>query len=477
MNNSAKIAKNYIFNLSYQMLSFIIPLITTPYVSRVLTETEIGQYSYTHSIVTYFILCGTIGLNLYGQREIAYRQNDINNQRKIFSELLILRLITISIAIIVYLITIRMFPKYSFVFMIQLLDVIAAGIDISWFFQGREEFKRTVSIQAGVKILGTIFIFLLVHNPSDLPIYVMCLSLPTLIGNALMWLYIPFIFKNTVYIPIQCFKHLKYAMLLFIPQVAIEVYTVLDKTMIGAITGSDGQVGFYEQAQKIVKTSLVVVTSLSTVMMPRVANVIMTEGTKKIHGIIEKSFRIVFFLAIPIMFGLLIVADPLVIWFMGERYLPSAQLIKCICPVVLFIGLASVTGNQILIPMKKQNTYTLSVVCGAGVNVIVNALLIPRYASIGASIATVMAECVVTIIQFIAIKKDFNIGKILLGSLNYWLSGIIMFVILLQTKNFFERPFFEVIGQALIGICVYLVVLCILRDKLVKSFKEKKWGK
>lgn len=465
--NKRKIARNYFLNLSYQMLSFIIPLVTTPYISRVLTEYEIGQYSYTHSIIMYFILCGTLGLNLYGQREIAYKQNDVNGQRKIFSELVALRGITITIAIIVYLVFMRRFPKYRAIMLIQMLDIVAAGLDISWLFQGREEFDKTVRIQMGVKIAGTVMIFALVHQPADLVLYVGCLSVPVLMGNLLMWLYVPKTFSKSVSSKIYIWRHLKPALLLFVPQIAMEVYTVLDRTMIGGITHSDNQVGYYEQAQKIVKTSLVVVTSLSTVMLPRIASTLKNQGEKSIVHMVEKSFRLSFFLSVPIMFGLMSVSVPLVTCFMGERYIYSAELITIISPVVLFIGIASVTGNQILLPMNMQKQYTLSVVCGAGINLIINLVLIPKYGTIGACVATVMAEFVVMSIQLLCVKRCFDLRHIIGCSRNYWISGIIMAVVLFFVGKIKISAIFMTIVQILTGCLIYSIMLVMLKDELI----------
>ena len=130
-----KVAKNYLYNLSYQLLLIILPIITTPYVSRVLGASGVGTYSYTNSITQYFILIGCIGLNLYGQREIAYYQNDLNTRNRTFFELFFLRCITLIISVVVFYFTMIMNSKYSFIFIIQILDIIASIFDISWFFQ------------------------------------------------------------------------------------------------------------------------------------------------------------------------------------------------------------------------------------------------------------------------------------------------------------------------------------------------------
>lgn len=477
MKSSNTIIKNYFFNLSYQMLSFIVPLITTPYIARVFTENEIGQYSYTHSIVTYFVLFGNIGLNLYGQREIAYNQKNIVEQKKIFCELIRLRLIFVTLSAILYIIFIAFFKNYTLLFTIQIVDLVASALDISWLYQGREEFKRTVSIQSIVKILGTICIFIFVHSPNDVVVYAGCLSIPLLLGNLFMWFYIKKIFIDIPLGNISIKGHLRGALLLFIPQIAIEVYTVLDKTMIGALTGDTGQVGYYEQAQKIVKTVLVIITSLSTVMLPRVSSILKEKKNRNVYTMVYKSYKIVFMLAIPLAFGLIIVSDPLVEFFLGVRYLYSGKLIQIICPIIIFIGLASVSGNQFLLPMNLQKEYTRSVIFGAVINVVINLCLIPRYGAAGASLATVLSEGTVTAIQFYYIRNFFRIKTILLESLNYWIAGIVMFIVLIRMTFINISAFQKTILEFIVGCTVYFLILVIVKDQLIysiiRAFKDK----
>lgn len=471
--NQKRLVKNYLLNLTYQILSFIIPLMTTPYISRVLTEIEIGQYGYTHSVVTYFVLFGSMGMNLYGQREIAYQQQNVISQKKIFLELVQLRISAMSIVTLIYLMFIQLFPQYRILFYIQIFDLLASAVDISWFFQGREEFNKTVIVQSVVKVIGAVAIFSLVKSPKDVGLYVACLSVPLFLGNLFMWTYLPQIFIGVGTIKIERFRHLKTVWALFVPQIAIEVYTVLDKTMIGLITGLDSEVGYYEQAQKIVKTALVVVTSLGTVMLPRVSSVLKNEKDVNVFSMIYRSFRVAILLAVPIAFGLFSASRSLVIWFMGERYLHSAELIQIICPVIIFIGIASVTGNQFLVPMNMSKEYTYSVLIGASVNIFMNSFLIPRHAAVGASIATVMAEFVVTSFQLFFIRKKINLKKVYNESKKSIIAGIIMLIGTIGLNYLNIKPFFLLCIQVVIGGIIYFGVLLVLKDETVLNVLKK----
>lgn len=255
------IAKNYIYNLIYQMLTVVLPLLTTPYLSRVLGVQAIGTYGYTLSIVTYFILFGSLGIAMYGQREIAYVQNDKEKQSKIFFEIIIIRFITLSIAIIGFYFSFCIKGEYIFYYKILILELIANILDITWYFQGIEDFGKTVIRNVVIKFVSLICIFVFIKNPNDLWKYFLIYTLSNVLGNLTMWMYIPKLLNRVSLKKIELKRHIKPTISLFIPQIAIQVYVVLDKTMIGNITNNMSEVGFYEQAQKIVKTLLLFVTA------------------------------------------------------------------------------------------------------------------------------------------------------------------------------------------------------------------------
>ena len=265
------VKKNYIYNLIYQILVMIIPLITTPYLSRVLGAENIGIYSYTLSITTYFILFGSLGVAMYGQREIAYVQDNKDKRSKTFYEIFIMRIITLFISLIIFYITFCIKGEYNVYYKILILEIIANAIDISWYFQGLEEFKKTVIRNTIVKLISVVCIFVLVKNNNDLNKYFAIYVLSNVIGNLSLWLYIPKYTSKVKLNELKVIRHLKPTIILFIPQVATQIYTVLDKTMIGAIIADKSEVGYYEQAQKIIKLLMTIATSLGTVMMPRIA--------------------------------------------------------------------------------------------------------------------------------------------------------------------------------------------------------------
>ena len=468
------IKKNYLYNLFYQLLIMILPFITTPYISRVLGANNIGIYSYTYSIVSFFILFGSLGISLYGQREIAFVQDDKKKYSKIFWEVLLLKTITLSISMIVYWITfVYGNNDYRIYYRILTLGLIANIIDISWFFQGLEDFKKTVIRNTIVKILSIIAIFIFVKTKNDLIKYFVIYMLSTLLGNASLWFYLPKYIAKVKIRELNIFKHLKPTIMLFIPQIAIQVYTLLDKTMIGTIISDKSEVGYYEQAQKIVKTALTVITSLGTVMMPRIANTYSNGDKTKVKEYMYKSFNFVFLLAFPLILGLISVSDSFVPVFFGDGYERTSQIIKIISPIILFIGLSNVTGTQYLLPVKRQTEFTLSVVAGAIVNFIMNSILIPRFGALGASIGTVIAEFTVTSVQIYFTRKDFEWKEILKMSVNYIVSSLIMFAVCVLFDKVMKSNSLSTILQIIFGAISYFVCLLILKDKLVKEIVNK----
>lgn len=461
------IAKNYMYNLIYQILVLILPLITTPYISRVFGAENIGIYSYTISISTYFILFGSLGISVYGQREIAYLQDKKGEYSKTFWEIVILRFITMSIAMFIFYITFVNFGQYKMYYVILLLELLANSLDISWFFVGLEEFKKTVSRNVVVKIISIICIFTFVKSTNDLILYFWIYVLSVLIGNLSLWLYLPKYLKKVHIKQLNVLRHLKSTIALFIPQIAIQIYTVLDKVMIGTIIIDKSEVGYYEQSQKIVKMLVTIVTSLGTVMAPRMANTFINGNSEKIKQYMKKSLNFVFLLSFPIVLGIILVSERFVPMFFGDGYEKVIILMKVISPIIIAIGLSGVIGTQYLLPTKQQKEFTISVTIGAIINFLINLLLIGKYGAVGASIGTVIAEICVTIAQFIFIRKEFIIKDIFKLSIQYFLSAIVMFGICNIIGNFISNNLYCIITQVCVGILVYVSCLLILKNEFI----------
>ncbi len=461
------VAKNYIYNVLYEILAIIIPLITTPYLSRVLGAEKIGIYSYTLSIVTYFILFGSLGVAMYGKREIAFVQDDEKKRSRTFFEIFLLRLVTLSFSMLLFYFTFCSYGDYKFYYTILLLEIIANIIDISWYFQGLEEFKKTVIRNTFVKAVSAVSIYIFIKTQNDLWKYFLIYVLSTFIGNLSLWLYLPKYVCKQKFSELDIKKHFKPTIMLFIPQIATQIYTVLDKTMIGTIISDKSEVGYYEQAQKIIKLLLTLATSLGMVMMPRIAATYAKGNKNKIKEYLKTSFSFILMLTFPLMYGMSSVANHFVPIFYGDGYDKVATIIFVISPILVFIGLSNVTGTQYLLPTKQQSKYTLSVIVGALVNFILNLILIKKYASIGASIATVIAELSVTTVQFILVKDQIKFIDILKLSYKYFIASIVMFFCSILIGSFINNNLISIVVQIISSVFIYFVMLLILKDKFL----------
>ena len=489
------IAKNYIYNMVYQVLTLILPLITTPYLSRVLGAEGNGIYSYTYAIVTYFILFGSLGVALYGQREIAYAQEYPEKRKKIFIEIVIFRFITIFIASIFYFFLFVKGAEYQIYYQILMLELIAAAFDISWFFQGLEEFKKTVIRNVLVRLCSVSLVFLLVKTREDLTKFTLIYSLADLIGNLSLWLYLPKYFNGIKIENINVKQHLPHIVLLFIPQIANQIYKILDTTMIGWLITDKSETGYYEQGHKVIRLLLTVVNSLGVVMIPRMANAFANNDKKQIKSYIKMSFNFTFFLSFPIMLGIISVSKNFVPVFFGPGYEKVNSIIYILSPMVLLMGLANVLGTQYLLPLKKQKEYTFSVTIGVVVNFILNYVLITMYQSIGAAIATVLSQIVVDILQYNHVKKEVTLKELLNLCSKYVVSAIVMFILCLGVKYILninsvtqiifnlasnielnKQYLFNIISiilQVGIGAISYMVMLIILKDEYIYKFIDK----
>ncbi|MDO5557060.1 MAG: flippase [Clostridia bacterium] len=465
---------NYFYNLFYQILVIVLPLITTPYLSRTLGAEAIGTYSFTLSIVTYFVLFGSLGVAIYGQREIAYVQDNKKSKTSIFWEIFLLRLITMVISMIIYYLIYGIKGNYVIYYRILIIELINQAVDISWFFQGLEEFKKTVIRNSAVKLLFVASVFLFIKTPNDLIKYILIVSLANLFGNVSLWLYLPKYLNKIKLKELNIIKHFKPIIILFIPQIAIQLYTVMDRTMIGMICPDIEEVGFYEQAQKIVKLLLTIVTSLGTVMIPRMAHTLSKDDQFMVKEYIKKSFSFVVFLAFPICVGICLIAKEFVPIFFGEGYDQVIILIQVISPIILFIGISNLIGNQYLLPARKQKEFTISVTCGAVVNMILNYFLIKEFAAMGASIATVIAEFVVVAIQSYYIYKIINIKEIFDIARNNIIATIVMFfVVVILNKIVGLTEIACVVFKTVIGVLSYIGMLFLLKDEFVNTLVDK----
>lgn len=462
------ISRNYLYNLGYQILQMVMPLITAPYISRILGSEGMGVYSYTHSVAYYFLLAGMLGVNIYGNRSIARVRDDQNKLNKEFSSIFQLQIITSLVAIIVYICYVLFASvDYKSIYIIQLLYISSAIFDINWLFFGLEEFKITVSRKTIIKLVTAAAVFVFVKTKDDLPIYTAIMAGGYFIGQCYLWLsikkYVKFIRQ-----PIRSsLGHIKPMIILFAPTIATSIYRVMDKIMIGYL-GSYGDVGLYEAADKIIVVCLGVVSAWGTVMLPHISNLYATGKMEQCKKYYIDSLEIITFITSAICFGLAAISKTFIPFFYGKGFDKSIDVMRGLSISVLFIGISNTTRNQMLIPMGREKSYLLSVTAGACVNFVINFVLIRSIGVIGAVVGTICTEITVTAIQIYSIKKIISVRHSIIKLIPPIIIGIAMYYVVQVISIYISLdPFFKITAEIILG-GLFFVIISILYFKVSK---------
>lgn len=468
-----KVSKNYIYSLIYLLTNVLVPLLTTPYISRVLHLQGVGIYSYTNAIATGFSLFAALGINNYGQREVAYYQDNLYKKSAIFWEIMIIRGINSFIIIIFYLLFCFCYKEYTVYLLQQIFIIAAVMFDISWFFQGIENFKIVAVRNMLIKSLLVTLTFMIVKDESDLNLYILINSLSVFVGNVIFWGRLK---KDVLCISWQelnIVRHIRGSLEFFIPLIAVQIYSHLDKIMLGALANTLDENGYYEQSRKIINVANSILVSLNTVLFPRISNLYVHSNKNQIIKIYKEAIHFFFFLLFPIIIGIIMISDNLVIWFLGEEFSKVAYLLKISTPLLLFMGIGNFVGTQYLIPTGKQNIMTLIYIISAIINVIFNFWLIPRLYSVGALVSSCLAEFISCFLQVILLKRgEFNFS-IHEGIWKYLISAMIMgSVLIILNKVLTIRGISYTIIQIFVGIIIYLLTQIVLNSKEIKRIKK-----
>ena len=491
MNENKKIKLNYLYNVIYQVFLLIVPLIVTPYVSRVLEPSGVGKYSFSYSLITYFTIVGALGFGYYAQREIAKAQNDKMRMSKLFWEINICRLIPVLFSLIVNVILclLNVYGDYTNLMLIFNMNIIAIAFDIAFYFQGNENFLKLVSTSVIIKLLSIISIFIFVKTVNDLWIYALINSLLVIFSNLALWIGIHKYLTKVKFNELKPLRHLKGTIRLFIPTIATTIYTVLDKTLVGllikdtyvvTINGvevikkySDLENGYYEQSEKLIKMAMTVITSLGTVMIPRNSNEFAKGNIDNLKKNIYTTSKVAFLIAIPMVFGFIAVSQNFVPWYFGEGYDKCIILLMIFSPLILIVGFSNIFGLQYMVPTGHDKMFTFALVAGALINLSLNFVFIPILWSYGAAIASIIGELCVTLIMGFMIRKEINMKKIIFSSWKYLISSLFMFGICFYVQTLLPSSIINTLLIILLGLVSYFIALLILKEELILSSIKK----
>ena len=399
-----KVIKNYLYNLSYQILTIILPIITVPYVTRIFTSEDLGNYGFYNSIVSYFSLFAMLGIGLYGTKQIA-AASDVSST---FWNIYAIQFIASLLALFVYVITLVSIPEMGGIVPIILgIILLTKMIDISWLFTGKEDFKKITLRNTMVKVAGVISIFTFIKSSEDLYLYIFLIVIFDFLGQFVMWIPAKKFIKRPSFDTKIIKKNLHPIVLLFLPQVAISLYVVLDRTLLGLL-GSYSDVGIYEQGQKLTSILLTVVSSLGAVMLPRVANLLSERKEKEAQNMVRFSFILYNLIIFPMIFGLIAINEVFVRLFLGQNFQDVKYVLYIIVFNIMFIGWTNILGYQVLVVRNKNKEFMLSTTIPAFVSVAVNIAVIPFFGYIGASITAVIVEFLAFTIQWYYCRNIIN---------------------------------------------------------------------
>lgn len=475
-----KSLKNFFYNVGYQILIIIIPLLLAPYISRVVGPDGVGTYSYTYSIVTIFGLFANLGISKYGNREIAKCGNDREKRSIVFSELLVFKISCSIVVLLVYLGFVSIFGgEYSLALYIQIFNLLSFMLDISWFFWGMQEFRITTAISACINFLSVFVIFATVRTASDTNLYIFILAVRAFIIQLGAWFFLHRFINVKVSLKHLTTRHWKRLLLLFFPVFAKYLYSMMDRIMIGNMVDIT-EVGYYENVQSITYTVVTVLTAAGDVVMPKMILMYKEGNEKSVKLFCAGVFHLISFIAVGAMFGFIGVANDFIPLFYGEKFRECVPLLRMIAPAILFSGYSDWIRNTFLLPQYKDREYIIALTCGAVVNFIINFILIRRLGNQGAIIGTVCAEFLVLIVQGWFVRKQVKGWYYLKTAILYCVIGSIILLPCRIIENLGIHPFWTVILEILVGGAVYTVgisVFVLLREKqmcsLLKSLIQK----
>ncbi|WP_050612382.1 flippase [Ligilactobacillus agilis] len=469
---------NFIMNVILKTSTFIFPLITFPYVSRVLGPGPNGDISFATSIISYFSLLAGMGIPSYGIRKCAEQRNDPIRLSKNIQELLILNLIFTVISYFLLVILVLLVPKFKsneVLIYITSLTIIFNTIGVDWVYQAIEQYDYITVRNIAFKIMAILLMFMFVHKPSDYLVYAGITVIGNVGSNILNILRLPHYVTFSKPKSYDLMVHMQPVIMLFLYNATTTIFTNLDQVMLGLMSTSK-EVGYYAATVKIKNILTSVITALGAVMLPRVAYYLGNKEHTKFINLIKKSFDFIFISSIPLAFYFIIESNQIIRFLAGPEYKNAVIILQFIAPSIVFIGLSSVTAWQLLIPLKMEKYTVLGAVVGAIINLILNIILIPLVGGVGAAFATTIAELSV-LVTHIIVLRDLIIREKLINLIefrNTFIASVLaMFVLIIFNKYIVvASSLISCILSAIVYFAIYIGVLFLVRDSIVLEYSK-----
>lgn len=476
MNKIQTVKKNFIMNFILTAANFIFPIVTFPYVSRILLAEGTGKVAFAASIASYFSIIAALGIPTYGIRACARIRDDKDKLNKTVQELLIIHMSATSLALMFYFISVFIVPelyKEKTLMLINSLSIILNVFGVNWLYQALEQYSYITYRSIFFKIISIILMFFFIHQKSDYIIYGGIAIFANAGSNILNFIRLRKLINFKKVESYSFLVHIRPILVFFAQSVAITVYTNLDTVMLGFMQ-SDIEVGYYNAAIKIKTILLSLVTSLGTVLLPRLSYCIQKNDKIQFQTLISKSIRFVFIIALPLTIFFILFAKETLIVLSGRDFIGATLAMQIITPTILLIGLSNITGIQILTPLGKEKIVVYSVTFGAILDLIVNYICIPRLGAAGASLGTLIAEFSVLAVQIMytskqlhEVKCGFKIFKIIISCL--FASILVLFINLFTDFT----VFFSLFVYAILFFGSYVICLILLKEEFVVDYIYK----
>lgn len=460
---------NFIMNAILAMSSFIFPLISFPYVSRVLLPIGTGRISFATSLISYFQMFAQLGIPTYGIRVCAKARDNRIELTRTAHELLIINLVMSIFSYLILAVALIFVPRLRedrILYIIISMTIFLSAIGMEWLYKALEEYSYITFRSIVFKIIAIIAMFILIRKQEDYVIYGGITIFASSASNILNFINVHKYIEMKPVGNYNLKRHLQPILVFFAMACATTIYTNLDTVMLGFMT-TNVDVGYYNAAIKI-KTILVsVVTSLGTVLLPRASYYIEQGYAEEFRKISKKALNFVILLSFPLVIYFVLFAKEGIYFLSGSAYAGAVFPMQLIMPTLILIGITNILGIQILIPQGREKIVLYSEIVGAIIDLIINWLLIPKLASAGAAIGTLIAEFSVLVVQYLALKKDINDMFISIHYLRIIIAVVIACIPAVFIKILAIGNFATLMISAIVFFCIYGVVLILTKESLV----------
>lgn len=468
------VTANVVYNMLYQLFTTCLPIITTPYLTRTLGLSQCSVFSFVETIVTLFTIIGAVGTSLYGCRKIAYVRDDRQLLSRTAYEIIFLKLLLLIPVSAVYIAIFCITGEYSGYFWINLVTVISSAVEVTWFFNGIEDFKLVSIRNFIIKVIFVVCLFVFIKTPDDLWKYITLVCVSDLLGNLSMWVMLP-----RYLLPLRNFRGLsvvgriRESLALFVPQSANYIYSLSDKAMLGYLTPELDNVGIYDYGYRIVKMILGLLQSMGYVLLSRISNLASSNDTEGIRKYINKSISFTMLLSLPMAFGVVGISRTFVPFYLGGEFAEVSTVLIIISPLIFLTSFNSVLGVQLLLAVKKDKEYTFATVGGALINIFLNFVFIPRFGIYAACASSLISEAAVLAVQFYSSREYVSVISVIRSNYRYLLAALIMFAVCVTVGMLPFGDLTVLVIQLAVSVCVYFGLLFVMRDKLFLEILDR----